>query len=141
MKEAKTYVMVRLTWDCYDNSIVEETFLPEVFYGDEGLIKALTYITLPRNFKGVTEEPRFGDGVPYNEDIPIWNFLQKYGLTTEDSMGIDPDELENIEIFLVKGNIYEKIDEKVSGPIVDRWKSMSYPEIVKEINESFNMED
>ena len=140
-KEKKPYVLVKLTWDCYDQKQCEEEFPPEEFYSNRGLINALTYINLPQNFKGETEEPRFGDYVPYNEDIPIWNFLYKYGLTTEDSMGMDPDGLEDIEIFLVKGNIYKKIDEKVFEPVTKRWKNMSYNEIIDEVNESFNMKD
>lgn len=138
-EERKTYVLVRLTWDCHDEKVCEEEFSPEEFYSDKGLINALTYIDLPQNFKGDTNEPRFSEYVPQNREVHVWKFLSKYFLTTEDSMGIDPDGLEDIEIWKVKGDVRENIYKKVVEPVANRWKNMPYEKIVEEVNESFNM--
>lgn len=127
-------VQIKLKWDANDADYryVSDTWDADALFDNEKLLYILAYISLPRDFKGKTDDPRFGHYIPDNEDIEeLCEILSEYELAAYDEYGMC-HSCDKVEITYYDGNGVE-FAVTFDG-IIEEFKKMSYEEIYKKIN-------
>lgn len=127
-------VQIKLKWDANDADYryVSDIWDADALFDNEKLLYILAYISLPGDFKGETDDPRFGHYISENYDIDDFRgILCDSELGAYDEYGLC-HSCDKVEITYYDGNGAE-FNVTFDG-IIEEFKNMSYEEICAKIN-------